>query len=97
MYEVHALRRDPRELVIVLQDDLLSDLETRVVAPLVRRRPAPPIERLAVPVEIEGKALDIRLDRLAAIPARDLGPIVVVLSDVRARVGRGVDLLFFGV
>lgn len=82
-------------IVIVLQHDLLSDLRTRVVAPLAADGEVESIDRLTPEIVFEGKKLRIRFDQLVTVDIRSLGAELGT-ADVQDIVMRGIDLLFTG-
>ena len=99
-YDVH---RNPRSgsaapLLLDIQHDLLRDLDTRVVVPLV---PAEQFQRLTAtlhPVlEVEGRQYVLLTHRLAAVHRRVLGSQVVNLAARSVEIGAAVDLLRSGV
>jgi len=71
---VGGLRADsPVDLAVVIQDDTLSSLSTRLVAPLV---PAPNemvADRMTPTVELDGVRYAVATHLLMAIPVRSLG------------------------
>jgi toxin CcdB len=99
-YDVH---RNPRvgstaPYLLDIQHDLLRDLDTRVVVPLV---PADLFKRLSAtlhPVfQIDGRLHVLLTHRLAAVHRRDLGDTVMNLADQSIEIGSAVDLLRSGV
>ena len=99
-YDVH---RNPRSgsaapYLLDIQHDLLRDLDTRVVVPLV---PAKLFKRLSAtlhPVfDVDGEPHVLLTHRLAAIHRRDLGATVLNLADRSIDIGDAVDLLRSGV
>ena len=98
LYENRGRSRASAPLLVDLQHDLLSDLETRVVAPLVRladlrRR----IERLHPEIEIAGERLVVAVHMLASVPRRELGPYRGSVADRHAELMKALDLLFAGI
>ena len=85
-------------LVVVVQSDLLEEIGTRVVMPLVadgsRGRG---LKTLNPRVEIEGKAMLLLPQQLATVRVRDLGQPVVSLEHERDRITRALDALLSGV
>ncbi|MDB5361282.1 MAG: CcdB-like protein [Rhodospirillales bacterium] len=99
-YDVH---RNPRRgstapYLLDIQQDLLRDLDTRVVIPLV---PSDRFKRLSAtlhPVfQIDGRLHVLLTHRLAAIHRRDLGETVVNLAVRSVEIGAAVDILRSGV
>jgi toxin CcdB len=83
--------------LIVLQSDLLSPLETVVVAPVVAERQAQTIKRLNPRLMLSGKAYRVVMQELAGIPRQRLGEAVANVRDRHAEFVGAVDLLFTGV
>lgn len=84
--------------LIDLQDDLLREAATRVVAPLAlaagfRRT----FERLEPVLQIEGVEVVMSTLEIVSIPQRDLGPIVASAGGGREQIVAALDLLFTGV
>jgi toxin CcdB len=84
--------------LLVLQNDLLRDLRTTVVAPLVRQahfgRPA----QVLNPVfEIRGEPLVLSTAELAGVSAPMLGETVASLAGRRTKIIAAIDLLFTGI
>jgi toxin CcdB len=99
-YDIH---RNPRRgstapYLLDIQHDLLRDLETRVVVPLV---PADLFKRLSATLhplfQIDGRLHVLLTHRLAAVHRRDLGATVVNLATRSVEIGAAVDLLRSGV
>ena len=95
--------RNPRSrqypLLLDVQADLLAQLATRVVVPLVRlKRPgAGPITRLNPVATIHGKEYVLLFQEIAAIPKSALGGVVASLATRRAEIIAAIDLLFTGI
>ncbi|TDR88103.1 CcdB protein [Enterovirga rhinocerotis] len=83
-------------LVVVLQHDLLSDLRTRIVAPLLSLTEADAIGRIAPEVAFGGRRYRLCLYELMTIDISSLSePSGTV--DVHDAVMRGIDQIFAGV
>lgn len=98
LYENRGRSRATAPFLVDLQHDLLDDLETRVVAPLVRlaelrRR----IERLHPEVEVAGERLVVAVHLLASVPRRELGAHRGSLAERHAELMNALDLLFSGI
>jgi toxin CcdB len=90
--------RDLYPFLLDVQADLLSDLETRVVVPLVAaaaygRRAG----RLHPQFEIDGQSVVMATHLLAAVRRSELGARVASLADRRDEVIAAVDVLLGGV
>jgi toxin CcdB len=97
-YDVCPVREgDTTTLVVVLQDDMVSDLNTRVVAPLVGDGAPKAPATISIPVDVEGRPYLCMLHMTATVGVRDLGPPIASLAAQSRRIRRGLDLLFFGV
>ena len=95
--------RNPRKrrypVLLDVQDDLLSQLSTRVVVPLMtlERYGARPITRLNPTATIDGTEYVAVFQELAAIPASVLGKPIGSLADQRFDFVTAIDLLFTGI
>ena len=99
--DVHENPNDPTgatPYLLDVQTDLLSDLATRIVVPLVRTgafgRTA---SRLHPTFVIEGNEVVMATHLLAAVRRRALGASVTSLSDQRHVVIAAIDVLWSGV
>lgn len=84
--------------LLVLQSDLLSELRTTVVAPLVR--PADfgrPAQVLNPVFEVRGEPLVLSTAELAGVSAPILGEKVASLAGRRNEIIAAIDLLFTGI
>ena len=80
-----------------VQADLLDHLNTRVVVPLLPLDVAPVAAKTLNPVfEVEGKAVVMVTQFLAAVPAQMLKNVVDSFEDRRDDVTSALDLLFQG-
>ncbi|KON80230.1 CcdB family protein [Azoarcus sp. PA01] len=94
-----AVFRNPDGLGYLLdvQADLLDHLNTRVVVPLLPLDVAPVAAKTLNPVfEVEGKAVVMVTQFLAAVPAQMLKNAVGSLESRRDDVTNALDLLFQG-
>ncbi len=95
--------RNPRggrfPLLLDVQADLLSDLATRVVVPMVtlKRYGAKPISRLDPTVLIQGLEYVLVFQEIAAVPTTALGKPVGSLAKRRTDLIAALDLLFTGI
>lgn len=80
-----------------VQADLLDDLATRVVVPLVSASAVDkPIKHLNPRFEIEGRTVFMSTAELAGVPAGVLGRRVGSLRDRRDDIVAALDFLFLG-
>ncbi len=86
-------------LLLDIQTDLLSQLETRVVVPLaeIDRYGARPISRLNPVATIRGGDYVLVFQELAAVPRAALGERVDTLDSMRPALIAAIDLLFNGI
>jgi len=83
--------------VLDVQADLLGELSTRVVAPLLPPAVAPkPARDLNPTFEIEGKPYVMLTQFIAAVPARELRVPVVSLAPRGDDIARALDILLVG-
>lgn len=83
-------------LVVVLQHPRLSELATLVVAPLFLAGELEAILRLRPPVVVLGRDYLVAIDRLAALPSRQLAAPVANLEGSRYELTNALDFLFAG-
>lgn len=84
-------------LVLDCQADLLNDLNTRLVVPLMPLNDAPvPAARLNPVFEIEGQSLMMATQFVAAIPVRELSERIASLADEQDAIGNALDMLITG-
>jgi toxin CcdB len=96
-FDVHALNSGP-ELIIDCQSDLLAQLNTRLVAPLILREIAPPPARRLNPVfDIDGREHVMVTQFAAAVHVRELGGIVTSLRERSFEIVAALDVLISGV
>lgn len=83
--------------LVVLQHDLLDELDTVVVAPLVLSDRAPrPVRGLNPVIEFSGRSLQVSTQELAGVSRRHLGEVVGTLEGRREDLIHALDLLFTG-
>jgi toxin CcdB len=91
--------RNSFPLLVDLQSDLLSDLVTRVVAPLTAVPPgkSPLLGALTPELKVKGKRYSLLTPQLAGISSRTLGPRVANLAAHRDTIVAALDLLITGI
>lgn len=95
-FDVYRLRQDGN-LVVDCQADLLDDLNTRFVVPLLPFDEAPkPAARLNPALKVERQTLVMATQFAAAIPVRELGVKVVSLIEEQDAIGNALDMLISG-
>ena len=84
--------------LIDVQNDILNDLDTRVVIPVCSSSDLgnKPIQNLSPITEIEGKKHILLTSQLAGIPKSELGPQICDLSEQRYIIISALDFLFTG-
>lgn len=84
--------------LLVLQNDLLRELRTTVVAPLVRQaHSGRPVQVLNPVYEVLGEPLVLSTAELAGVSTRMPGEKVASLADRRIEIIAAIDLLFAGI
>lgn len=96
-FDVCGLKTRSDQLVVILQHDTVDRLDTRVVAPLSTVPYRRLMERVRIPVTLDGDEYVVQLDRMAAVSVREIGPVRGRLGDYEQTVKNGIDLLLFGV
>ena len=80
-----------------VQTDLLSELNTRVVVPLIPKASAPkPATRLNPVFDIEGEHVVMVTQFLAAVPIGVIGAPISNLSNDFAQITNAIDMLMQG-
>ncbi len=98
VYRVTGLRGGSAvDLAVVLQEDALSHLSTRVVAPLIDIGEDAVAERMTPVVEIGGHRYLVATHLLTTIPARNLNTLVASLANHERAIKNSIDTVFFGV
>ncbi|RMB04874.1 CcdB family protein [Eilatimonas milleporae] len=98
-FDVHRYPGKTAPMVVDVQADLLSDLNTRVVVPLVPHAQAAneALPRLKPVLEIDGQAYILMTTDIAALPERSLGQCVANLeAHYREDIIGALDFLFQG-
>jgi toxin CcdB len=85
------------DLAVVLQDDALSHLSTRVVAPLVPASEIVDVDRATPLVELDGDRYAVAMHLIMTIPVRSLGTLVGTLARDERALKNAIDTVFFGV
>ncbi len=102
-FAVHRNRNEATRarfpLLLDVQSDLLEPLNTRVVVPLSPATQARTrvMDQLTPSLSVSGKDYVMMTPQLAGISARELGPVVEVLSSARGTIIAALDLLITGV
>jgi toxin CcdB len=94
-FDVHRLGDG---LVIDCQSDLLDQIDSRFVVPLVPRGNAPKVAQRLNPVfEINGESLVMLTQAAAAVRRRELGPVVASFAERSFEITGALDVLISGV
>ena len=80
-------------LVVEMQAELLDDIKTVIVAPLVPVRQLPPIVEVNPVLEFDGKRMALRLEQLISIPRSRLGATVGNVLTHEYHIMRALDRL----
>jgi toxin CcdB len=84
-------------LAVVLQHDMLADLSTRVVAPLIAEDDAGSATARMVPiVNVLGTRYAIAIQLCGTVPVRALGEPIANLEAEQAAIKNTIDRLFLG-
>jgi len=83
--------------LIVLQHEVLSRFNTRIVAPLIPANLSSPFEQLMPEVSIAGSRYVIDMTSIGAMPAKALQERVANLGNRRYDIVRAIQLVFSGV
>ena len=77
-----------------IQHDLLNELSTRMVVPLVTG--IRPMKHLTPPLEVEGQTVYLMTSEMAGVPLHVLGKRVMSLEPSRQEIIHAVDFLITG-
>jgi toxin CcdB len=96
-FDVHRLKKD-KTFVIDCQADLLRELNTRLVVPLIaREQAAPSAHRLNPIFRVADGEYVMATQFAAAIPTREIGEVVTSLRDHAYEISAALDVLISGV
>lgn len=97
-FDVYCLAgRDEARFVLDVQADLLDELGTRMVVPLLSQEVAPkPAKRLNPVFVVDDHSFVMMTQFMAAVPVRDLKKIVTSLSIYQDEITQALDLLLTG-
>ncbi|MDN5940071.1 MAG: CcdB family protein [Salinisphaera sp.] len=80
-----------------VQSDLLSDLNTRVVVPLLPKSEAPlPAERLNPEFEVGEAKVVMATQYMAAVPESELRFAICNMAEQQIEISTALDMLFLG-
>jgi toxin CcdB len=85
-----------RPYLVILQSDLISDLTSTIVAPLVNHENMRGAQRLNPVLSIEGREYWLATHELFAVDQRILRGRVSTLADHRDTIMTALDFLFLG-
>jgi toxin CcdB len=95
-FQVYRMRQGEM-LAVDLQADMLSNLPSRVMAPLYRVQDMPwAMARLNPRFNIDGDAYVMATQRMASLPLVDVGPVIAYLSSRADDITAALDFLFQG-
>jgi CcdB protein len=80
-------------LVVEMQAELLQDISTVIVAPLVPAKTLPPIAGVNPSVAVQGQEMLVRLEQLISVPRGRLGAKVDNLTRDEYQIMRALDRL----
>ena len=93
----NAEKTDEFPYLIEVQSDLMDQLRTRVVIPLMSvERYGAPIERLNPVLEVEGRAYVAVTSELAGVHLSALGPLVASAAERGDELTAAIDFLLQG-
>jgi toxin CcdB len=85
------------DIAVVLQDDQLSAIATRIVAPLIDVDERYVVDRAAPLVEIDGARYVVAVHLLTTLPVRNLSKPITNLRDHEQTLKNAIDTVLFGV
>lgn len=94
-FDVHRLADG---LVVNCQSDLLDQIDSRFVAPLVRRADAPQVAQRLNPIfNVGGEDYVMLTQAAGAVRRRELGAVIASLADRSFEITGALDILVTGV
>lgn len=87
--------KGPISLVLEIQSDLMRDLPTVLVAPLIETKALKPFSLINPLVEVGGRQMAVRLEQMVGAPAARLGEPVVSLRGIEHEVSVALGRLLF--
>jgi hypothetical protein len=87
----------PVDLAVILQDETLSDLATRITAPLVPVAEHYRVDRATPVVELDGVHYVVAMHVLTTILLRNLGQVMSNLGEQERQLKDAIDAVFLGV
>lgn len=95
-YDVYRLQ-DTTRLLLDVQADLLDELDTRAVVPLVGKKQLPPVARRLNPVfVIDGENYVMATQFISVVPATGLRAPIAHLAEKHDEIVAALDMLFHG-
>jgi toxin CcdB len=89
--------RSAVDLAIVLQDDTLSHLTTRLIAPVVKVDGDFTVDRSTPVVELDGNQYMIAIHLLSPLSLRNLTIVVAHAGHLERQIKNAIDMVFFGI
>jgi toxin CcdB len=80
-------------LVLEMQAELLDNIDTVVVTPLVPVRTLPPITEVNPLVMVKGQEMAVRLEQIVSLPRARLGAVIDNLTRDEYQIMRALDRL----
>jgi toxin CcdB len=97
MRQFDIVRMNDGSLAILLQADLIDDLTTRVVAPLVSTAMIKDAPKLHPKFQVQGKAYYMAAELLSAVMTREIKQRVSSAREREWDIRRALDLVLVGV
>lgn len=95
-FSVHRITRSSG-LVVDCQSDLLDDLSTRVVVPLLHVNAVTPASRLNPVFTVDGECYALQTPLMFAVPVERLSPPLASLAESGFEILAAIDMLWSGV
>ena len=97
MRQFDIVRLRDGTLALLLQADLLSEVNTRIVAPMIEAKRITPIRKLHPSVRVGRRDYVVLVDKLSAIMTAEIRAVVTSRRDQDWDFRRALDLVFVGV
>jgi toxin CcdB len=96
-FSLYRIPRKTHGLLVDVQSNLLDELRTRVVIPLLRQEDAPkPIKTLNPCIQIDNQNYVLLTQNIASVPQTDLGELVGTAMTQRDTIIRAIDTMLSG-
>lgn len=87
----------PVDLAVILQDDTLDHLATRIIAPAIQVDEEFNVDRTTLALDLHGVRYIVAVHLLTTIPRRNLGTVIATIKHMELELKNAIDMAFFGI